>query len=95
MARKKPPPPIPLRPLPIRIVRLHAKLAIAAVGRRWSSTALAPRDWRWPTRLLIGWDVGVALYLGADLRHDVALPTSNASAGAPPSRTKAPSPFWC
>ncbi|MBI4365244.1 MAG: DUF1345 domain-containing protein [Deltaproteobacteria bacterium] len=67
---KSPPPlrpiplrPIPLRPLPIRIARLHGKLMAAAfVGI--ALTVLMPGDFRLPTRVLAGWDVGVALYLG-------------------------------
>lgn len=60
MAEKKS---LPLRPLPIRIAKLHDKLAIAIlVGA--AITLLPLGDWRLPTRLLIGWDVGVALYLG-------------------------------
>ena len=63
MAQKKPSPPLtPPRPLPIRMVRLHAKLLIAAaVGI--AVTALAPFDMRLSSHLLIGWNTGVALYL--------------------------------
>jgi uncharacterized membrane protein len=68
MAKKKSLPPprqtlAPLRPLPIRVARLHAKLIIAAVVGL-VVLVLLPGHWRVPTRLLIGWDVGVALYLG-------------------------------
>jgi uncharacterized membrane protein len=63
MAEKKSSPlPTPLRPLPIRIARLHAKLLIAAVVGI-IVILLVPADWRLPTRLLAGWNVGVALYL--------------------------------
>lgn len=63
MAQNTPPsPPKPLAPLPVRIVRLHAKLVIAAVVGL-AVIMLAPFDLRLPTRLLIGWDVSVALYL--------------------------------
>lgn len=51
-----------LSPLPIRMVRLHAKLVISAligIALAW----LAPRAWGTPTRLLMGWNVGIALYL--------------------------------
>ncbi len=63
MAEKKSSPlPTPLRPLPIRIAKLHAKLLIAAaIGL--AIVALAPLDVRLATRLLIGWDIGVAIYL--------------------------------
>jgi uncharacterized membrane protein len=60
MADKKMTPPI-RRPLPVRVAKLHAKLAIAAlVG---ALTVLAGPASHLPTRLLAGWDVGVALYL--------------------------------
>lgn len=63
MAKSKPlSPPKPLAPLPIRVVRLHAKLAIAAVVGI-AVIALAPFDMRLTTRLLVGWNVGIALYL--------------------------------
>jgi len=51
-----------LRPLPIRFARLHAKLLLAAaIGV--AVTLLIPGVMRMPTRALIGWDVGVAIYL--------------------------------
>lgn len=63
MAQTKPSPlPSPLRPLPIRIARLHARLFIAAVVGV-AVIAILPADWRLPTRLLAGWDVGIAFYL--------------------------------
>ena len=63
MASKKSLPlPKPLRPLPVRMARLHAWLFIAAlVGL--AVIALSPPDWRLPTRLLAGWNVGLVLYL--------------------------------
>ncbi len=54
----------PLRPLPLRIARLHAKLMIAAVIGIAVTVLARGGDFRLVTRLLIGWDVGVALYLG-------------------------------
>ena len=64
MAQNKITPPLkPLAPLPIRVVRLHAKLVIAAIFGV-AVIALAPFEIRLPTRLLIGWDAGIALYLG-------------------------------
>ena len=52
---------VPLKPLPVRFVRLHAKLLIGAlVGL--IVIALAPFTLL-TTRLLMGWDIGVALYL--------------------------------
>jgi uncharacterized membrane protein len=70
--------PHPLRhlPRPQRIVRARPRLFISAlVGV--VVVALCPWDWRIATRLLVGWDVGVALYLvlalrlmsTADVRH--------------------------
>src|SRR5690348_12793574 len=54
-------PVVPLKPLPVRFVRLHAKLVIGAlVGIIVIPTA--PVTFL-TTRLLVGWDVGVALYL--------------------------------
>ena len=71
MAQNKHVPP-PLRPLPIRFARLHAKLMIAAVVGL-IIVVFVPGDWRLATRLLTGWDVGVALYLG--LMHPIILRT--------------------
>ena len=53
----------PLRPLPVRIARLHARLFIAVAGRPGGHCDLLPADWRLSTRLLAGWNVGIALYL--------------------------------
>lgn len=50
-----------LSPLPLRVARLHFKLLIGAlIG---IGVAFLPLQVDWPTRALIGWDVGVALYL--------------------------------
>ena len=51
-----------LRPLPIRIAKLHAKLLLAAVIGVVVSI-MAPGHWRVATQLLAGWDVGLAIYL--------------------------------
>ena len=52
---------LPLKPLPVRIVRLHGNLIIGAlIGL--IVVALAPFTLL-ATRLLVGWDIGVALYL--------------------------------
>jgi uncharacterized membrane protein len=62
MAQKKTAPPHPLRPLPVRMARLHARLFIAVlVGL--AVIATLPPDWQLSTRLLAGWNVGLALYL--------------------------------
>lgn len=50
--------------LPFRIVQARPRLFIAAlVGA--VIIALVPHDWWLPTRLIAGWDTGVALYLVA------------------------------
>jgi len=59
-----------LPPLPVRVAKLHAKLVIAAIVGL-VVIALVPGDMRLPTRLLAGWDVGVALYLA--LTHPTIL----------------------
>jgi hypothetical protein len=63
MAPEKSASPLPkLRPLPIRVARLHSKLLISAlVGI--AVVVILPDDWRLPTRLLAGWNFGIALYL--------------------------------
>lgn len=46
----------------VRIVRARPRLFLCAcLGL--VVIALLPGDWRWPTRLVVGWDVGVAIYL--------------------------------
>lgn len=62
MAKRKRPPTM-LPPLPIRIARLHAKLAIAVLIGVVVGSLMMLADMRWPARVLIGWDVGVAAYL--------------------------------
>jgi len=54
-------------PTPIRIVRARPRLFLSAVIVLVVSV-LTPSDWRIATRLLVGWDVGVALYLTLALR---------------------------
>jgi uncharacterized membrane protein len=47
---------------PIRIAKAHNRLFLAvAIG--FGIGFLLPSDWRLPTRLLVGWNLGVALYL--------------------------------
>ena len=54
-------------PRPIRIVLARPRLFISAlVGL--AVVALCPWDWRTATRMLVGWDIGVALYLVLALR---------------------------
>jgi uncharacterized membrane protein len=63
MAKKNTPPLPPLRSMPIRIAKLHGKLLVAAVVGI-VVTMLVPGHWRMATQLLVGWNVGVAIYLG-------------------------------
>ncbi len=56
-------PPDKAQPLPVRMARLHAKLAVAAAIGTALALALTPLHIRPETRLLIGWDAGIALYL--------------------------------
>jgi uncharacterized membrane protein len=54
-------------PMPIRIVRARPRLFTAAlIGL--VVTVLCPSDWRIETRLLVGWDLGLTLYLTLALR---------------------------
>lgn len=63
------------KPLPLRVAMLHAKLLSAAV-LGIVVALLTPYGWLTTTRLLAGWDVGVALYLcliwAAMRRADIA-----------------------
>jgi uncharacterized membrane protein len=56
------------RPLPraVRIVRARPRLFLSALIGLIVIAAL-PGDWQLTTRMLIGWDVGIALYLAAAL----------------------------
>ncbi|MBI2714416.1 MAG: DUF1345 domain-containing protein [Rhizobiales bacterium] len=60
-----------LAPLPVRVARLHDKLFISAAFGVVVLLALIPADWWMATKLLVGWDAGVALYLA--LTHPVIL----------------------
>lgn len=66
---------LPLVTLPFRIARLHGKLLLSAVVGV-GVVVFEPYDIRLAARLLIGWDVGVALYLALTypmmVRTDVA-----------------------
>jgi uncharacterized membrane protein len=54
-------------PRPLRIVRARPRLFISAlIGL--VVIALCPSEWRIATRLLAGWDLGIALYLALALR---------------------------
>ena len=54
-------------PRPLRIVRARPRLFISAlIGAM--VVVLCPSDWRPATRLLVGWDAGIVLYLTLALR---------------------------
>src|SRR4029078_1279449 len=61
MAKNKPT--RPLSPLPVRIVRLHAKLGIAIIIAIAVAAGMGPLGINLPARVLTGCDVGVAVYL--------------------------------
>ncbi len=59
MARK-----IVARPiLPVRLARLHARLLISIAVGLAVTLGLGMTDWTMATKLLLGWDIGVILYL--------------------------------
>ena len=58
--------------MPVRLLRLHIHLVLSAIVGIAVIAASSAADWRLPTRLLAGWDVGVAFYLalvGWMMRH--------------------------
>ena len=55
-------------PTPIRIVRARPRLFIAVAIGFIVVVALGLTDWRLATRLLVGWDIGITLYLALALR---------------------------
>jgi uncharacterized membrane protein len=66
MAKVKRPPFTPLS-LPVRMIKLHAKLAVAIFVGIAVAFAVAPLVPRWGTRILAGWDAGVVVYLVSTL----------------------------
>ena len=59
MARK-----ITERPvMPVRLARLHARLLVSVAVGLTVTLGLAMTDWTMATKLLLGWDTGVLLYL--------------------------------
>jgi uncharacterized membrane protein len=52
-----------LSSLPVRMIRLHAKLAIAVLVGISVAIGVAPLALQWGSRVLAGWDAGVAIYL--------------------------------
>ena len=63
MAKRKRLPQPPLSALPLRIARLHAKLVIAIIVGIVVATVAGLLELRWGSRVLTGWNVGVAVYL--------------------------------
>ncbi len=67
----------PRRKLPrfIRIIRARPRLFLSAC-LALLAVALLPGDWRWATRIVVGWDIGVGVYLalaaGIFIIEDVA-----------------------
>ena len=53
--------------LPVRIVKLHAKLAVAVLVGVAMAFAVAPLGLRLGVRILAGWDTGVVVYLALTL----------------------------
>lgn len=62
MAKRRRPLPI-APPLPVRIARLHAKLAIAVLVGLAVFGLFTVAGLRWPAAVLIGWNLGLATYL--------------------------------
>ena len=49
--------------MPVRLARLHARLLISIAIGMAVTLGLAMTDWSMATKLLLGWDIGVVLYL--------------------------------
>jgi uncharacterized membrane protein len=49
--------------MPVRLARLHARLLISVAVGLFVTIGLSLTDWSMATKLLIGWDIGVVLYL--------------------------------
>src|SRR6202158_104035 len=49
--------------MPIRFARLHARVLISIAVGMAVTLGLAMTDWSMATKLLLGWDLGVVLYL--------------------------------
>jgi uncharacterized membrane protein len=49
--------------MPVRFARLHARLLISIAVGMAVTLGLAMTDWSMATKLLLGWDIGVVLYL--------------------------------
>jgi uncharacterized membrane protein len=49
--------------MPVRLARLHARLVISIAIGMAVTFGLGMTDWSMATKLLLGWDIGVVLYL--------------------------------
>jgi uncharacterized membrane protein len=49
--------------MPVRLARMHARLLISIAIGMAVTLGLSMTDWTMATRLLVGWDTGVVLYL--------------------------------
>ena len=49
--------------MPVRVARLHSRLLFSAAVGMAVTLGLAMTDWSMATKLLLGWDIGVVLYL--------------------------------
>src|ERR1700730_16817614 len=49
--------------MPVRFARLHARLLISIAVGIAVTLGLSMTDWSMATKLLLGWDIGVVLYL--------------------------------
>jgi len=49
--------------MPVRLARLHARLLVSIAVGLAVTLGLAMTDWTMATKLLLGWDIGVLLYL--------------------------------
>jgi uncharacterized membrane protein len=52
-----------VRPMPIRLARLHLRLLISIAVGLLVALGLSTTEWSMATKLLLGWDIGVVLYL--------------------------------
>src|SRR5579864_829123 len=52
-----------VRPMPIRLARLHLRLLISIAVGLLMTLGLSLTEWSMATKLLLGWDIGVVLYL--------------------------------
>jgi len=51
------------RPMPLRLARLHVRLLISVAVGLLTTLGLSMTEWSMATKLLLGWDIGIVLYL--------------------------------